>query len=293
MKLRSLFLTLLLFTIVFSIFIPSSVFAKKDLIGLGLPLEWDCPPTDPDGSKMPTPDANGNRKLMHVVDKKGNDIDIWCRDTGGGNGHLELRVSSLQGSKSLANCTLLGGNNIFIANVTHHLQIPFMANLTNDGGLQVNVDEIHFVNHTNYVFPPFRGPDNPDSNKDTHTFYNFTSGKASTRQTTNHIGNDGKMIIDTYGPWVEKPLKPWSQTLFHSQSIQVDLYGQQIVSGQSPTCKAILDPNSEYKIDPDIVIVELPTLKSTDHLIGFSTYIIIAAVLIAIAIFIIIFRKKK
>jgi len=228
------------------------VFASTDVLGVGFPPQWDCPPTNPIGTQMPAPNPQGHRLLTHVIDKDGDNIDIWCMNDGGGSGHIEIMVSSLAGSKSIANCTLAAGNNLIHVNATHHYANKFqiMPNFTNTGGLIINVDDLHWANHTNYVETKNRGANNPDSNKDTHTFYNFTSGKAFKKLTTNHYDPELRQIVtDTSTPWQEISLSEWAE--LKPQEIQFVLYGENHAFAASLGCVANFDdegPQFDYVV---------------------------------------------
>lgn len=268
----------------------SHVYADGDNVVLSMPPSWSCPPL---GAKMPKPNANGDILAIHTVDKKGNDVEVWCI----GNDHWELWISSPAGSKSLSKCVLTKGNNYFVVNATNHYprdagnKPVIKPNLTAGGALSVDFDEIKFLNHTNYV-PVANRPENPDANKDVHTTYNFTTGKAFERKTTNHVDGRGKIIIDTYGPWIEKTLGDWKSSVGTGFSVPFEKYIQPfLVFGDTPSCTVNID-SSLQDLSSNSVVLDLSEIKSTSSDDSMITYGIIA-VIVAIVSIMIIFVKRR
>lgn len=288
-------IALFLFMILLSPYIQTS-FAQKDTIILN--PTWTCPATPRIGNQPPYPalDPNGNRLLVHAVDKSGRDVEVWCIN----DDHFELRVSSPQGSKKLSDCVLINGNNYWAVNASNHFprnpdgtaRIALgPANYTQGGTMVINLDDIIFANHTNWVRPVHRIitdqngnlVENTDGNRDVHTYYDFRTGNAFQRNTTNHVEN-GRVIIDTYTPWRQITLSNWEPSRTgYTYSVSFNP-----VFAQSNTCENVLDQNyADFFPNSSVLLI-----SDVPDQLDWKMILLLAVITIA-AILVVRFMKKR
>ena len=79
-------------------------------IDIGVLVQWSCPGPATGG---PATDASGDRLYLRVVDSQGNDLEVWCMQTGLlGRHRYEYWVSFRNGNKTkVSQCELTWGNN--------------------------------------------------------------------------------------------------------------------------------------------------------------------------------------
>lgn len=150
------------------IFTSSSNIANATSLNLNSVIPWACPPTI--ASTPPTAETgrgiSGDRLYLHVIDSKGNDLEIWCKTSFFlGLRYWEVEVSFPNGDKSvLSKCEFSPANNKFLLKFSGtESRVPSLS-----GSIIIHIDgELEFFKH-----------DNDDFWSDIHTTYNFTSGEA-------------------------------------------------------------------------------------------------------------------
>jgi hypothetical protein len=159
-------------------------------------IPWDCPPTDDPTAPAPTIDRDGDNKTdrlyLHVMDKTGNDLEIWCLDHGGG-GDFAAYISFPNGtSKYLDKCEFYCGKNywsIFV-NGTDELD----QNKTSLQKFTVNGTIIR-ENHHNWV--PADNLRSRDRARDYHSFFDPGSKNYTRIDTIINPTNNTERIIKT------------------------------------------------------------------------------------------------
>jgi hypothetical protein len=160
---------------------------------------WGATPvrlTFPDCGKAPgiTPNANGDKLFVHVVDSLGYDFEVWCR-SGVISFYYEFWASFPDGTRTKVDeCELEGGKNDVVLHITGSTNTTTAAN----GGQRIDV--------TGQIWKYYHH--NLNSSRDFHTIFNFTN-KVAIRIDTKREQQPGGGYWDRY----DKILNVESRTL--------------------------------------------------------------------------------